>query len=213
MAQYEYKSQRGSTILTVLLVIMLIVIGVLMYMLLGGKMPRADRTNNIESPERVATVPTAPIALATNEFSDGLVNPDYSEKYNLDEFGTGVADIAVFHRDINDDGRPDKITRTRHENGTDHFYYQYTMEINNNGRFENITPDGFRTTEGADCALQKLQFSFRPDFRVIKISRQWQDSWTTPTMATETVYTMVDNKLQPISTRQLKVICNVSDLF
>ncbi len=213
MTTQLYKSQRGATGLTVLLVIMLVVIGVLGYMLIAGKTPQIHRTNNVESPTINATNTTNQPAPTNKTESDGLINPDYSEQYELNEFGAGVARMDAFNRDINHDGRPDRIIRTRHENGTDHYYDQYQIAINNNGTYIDITPDGFRTTQGAECALQKLQFAFRPDFRVVKISRPWQESWTTPTMATETVYTIVKNKLQPISTRQLKVVCDVSDLF
>lgn len=211
MTQHSYKSEHGGVVISVLLVIMLIIIGVLVYILISGRGIKTHHGSDIQSPSQNTTTPGE--IIATNEIGDGLINPDYTQKHELDDFGAGIADVAVFNRDINNDGHVDKIVRTRHENGTDHFYYEYKISVANNGTFIDITPDGFRTTEGAECALQKLKFSFKPDFRVVKVSRPWQESWTTPTMATKTVYTLNGDKITPISSQELKVICDVADLI
>ena len=115
--------------------------------------------------------------------------------------------------DINGDGIRDRITRTRNENGTAHHYYQYKIELNNGGEFVDITPDEFRTVEGAECALAKIQFSFHPEFRAVKITRPWNVSWTTPTTATKIVYAMENQKLVPIERTEMKSVCDVTDLF
>jgi len=211
MNKHSYKSENGGVGISVLLVIMLVIIGVLVYFLMSGRDIKIHRSSDISSPSQITAAPGE--TKDATEIGDGLINPDYHQEHELDEFGAGIAAVAVFNRDINDDGRMDKIVRTRHENGTDHFYYEYKISVNNNGAFIDITPDGFRTTEGAECALQKLKFSFKPDFRVVKVSRPWQESWDTPTMATQTVYTLTDNKITPISSQELKVICDVSDLI
>ncbi len=211
MIQHSYKSEQGGVVISVLLIIMLIIIGVLVYILMSGREIKTHRGSDIQSPSQITA--THGETIAADEIGDGLINPDYYQEYELDDFGAGIADMAVFNRDINNDGRMDKIVRTRHENGTDHFYYEYKISVANNGTFIDITPDGFRTTEGAECALQKLKFSFKPDFRVVKVSRPWQESWTTPTMATQTVYTLNENHITPISSQDLKVICDVADLI
>lgn len=166
-----------------------------------------------------ADAPTAPGTDAEytrqrgGPFTDGLKNPSSTVEYTLDEYGTGIASREVFGIDINQDGNRDRITRDRYENGTAHFYFAYKVELNAPGGFTDITPDDFRTTEGADCSLQKLQFIFKPNFQVIKISREWQDSWTTPTMASRTIYTIQNDMLHAGAPRQLRNICNVSELF
>lgn len=205
------QSQSGSAILNVLLILMFIVIAVLIYVLAGGPLPKIGRTGGVQSPDVQNQM--AQVFTNNGEFSDGLIKPNFSDKYDLDEFGAGISERDIFDIDINNDGRNDRITRTRNENGTSHFYYQYKIELNQNGKFVDITPEGFRTTEGAECALTKLQFVFQPEFRVIKISRDWQESWDTPTMATKTVYALENGNLKQISSTPMKVICDVSDLF
>ena len=206
------KNEQGGITVNILLIIMLIVIGVLIYILAGGTVPRIGKTGGVTSP---TTMPDEQQLFTTSggEFTDGLVNPGFSQEYQLDEFGTGVAQRDIFDIDINGDGARDRITRTRNENGTAHFYYEYKIELNSNGKYIDITPDGFRTTEGAECALTKFQFKFQPEFRVIKISRQWQDSWDTPTMATRTIYSLAGTELAPGKPQQLKSVCDVTDLF
>ena len=210
------KNQSGNVFVTILLIIMFIIIGILIYILAGGPVPKISTSFGVQSPNMPEQTSSESASNVTysGEFSDGLnTTPDFYEQYQLDEFGSGTSERAIFDIDINRDGRNDRITRTRVENGTSHFYYQYKIELNQNGNFIDITPDGFRTTEGAECALQKLQFQFKPDFRVIKISRDWQDSWDTPTVATKYVYEIENDSLNQISAEQMKSVCDVSDLF
>lgn len=203
------NQQSGNILFNILLIIMFAIIAVLIYILAGGPVPKIIRSGGVQSPNIQIPINTN----NTGEFSDGLINPDSAEKYQLDEYGAGISERDIFNRDINGDGRMDRITRTRNENGTSHFYYQYKIELNENGKFVDITPDGFRTTEGAECALQKLQFIFNPDFQVIKISRNWDTSWDTPTMATRTMYTFNNGKMISHAPQQMKIVCDVSDLF
>lgn len=203
------KQQSGNILFNVLLVMLIVTIGVLAYMLINKRDETTGRTMTVVSPN----APTATVATDDDEFNDGLRNPDTVTRGTLDEFGAGIAETAVFNRDINDDGRPDRITRRRVENGTDHFYYDYKIELNTKNGYTDITPNGFRTTEGADCALQKLRFVFKPDFRVIKISRDWEQSWDTPTPATRTEYTITGNQFHNIASTPVGTICNVADLF
>lgn len=207
----ENKNQSGSITFNILLVIMFLIIAVLIYILAGGDLPKLGRTVGVQSPDTTTQV-TGTIN-KEGAFSDGLKEPNFSEQYELDEFGSGISERDIFDIDIDGDGRRDRITRTKNENGTSHFYYQYKIELNKDGEFVDITPDGFRTTEGAECSLQKLQFDFKPEFRVIKISRDWQDSWDNPTMATKTIYVFNNGNLTPIESSKMKVICDVKDLF
>lgn len=206
-------NERGNITVNILLIIMLVIIAVLIYILAGGPLPNFAKTGGVNSPVAPTPDTTQLFSQTGGKFSDGLINPEFSEQYQLDEFGAGISERDIFDRDINADGVNDRITRTRNENGTAHFYYEYKIELNKNGDFIDITPDGFRTTEGAECALTKLQFAFKPEFRVIKISRDWQDSWDTPTMATRTVYTIENDEIIQIESKPLKSVCNVADLF
>ena len=201
--------ERGSAILTILLIIMVVVIGFLIYLLAGGSIPKATKTVGVESP----TMEISASKTENEQFSDGLTNLVSSKKFNLNEFGEGIAEQNIYEYDINNDGKKDRITRTKNENGTPHFYYEYKIELNKNGAFVDITPEGFRTTEGAECALQKLQFVFKPDFKVIKISRDWKDSWDTPSLAIQTTYNFSDGKIISTSEKELQTICDVSELF
>lgn len=146
-------------------------------------------------------------------FTDGLKQAISEQKQAPDETGAGVTSIKIFQTDINNDGISDRITKTHHESGTAHFWDEYKIELNQNGKYKNITPNGFRTTVGAECALQQLQFVFSPRFQVIKISRPWRDSWDSPSMATRTIYTIKDNKLVAGKPEQLQSVCDVTELF
>ena len=119
----------------------------------------------------------------------------------------------MFRRDINNDGRPDRITRRRVENGTAHFTYEYTIELNIDDEFVDITPDGFNTVEGAQCALGKLRFVFTPAFQVIKISRPWNETWTTPTPAKKDTFSIIQNQIHHIDSAAMPTVCDVAELF
>jgi len=210
--------QRTGTTFKILFAIMILAIIVMIYILAGGRTPPVGKTSGLSAPdttiERAAdTDDTDAPARANGEFTDGLGQPDEVTNHTPDEFGAGIVSIETFNRDINNDGRPDRITRTRVENGTAHFYYEYKIELGTDGGMRDITPDGFRTTEGARCALQKLRFSFRPDFTVTKVSRNWRDSWDTPTPSTKTVFSMQGENLEISETQKLKSVCDVADLL
>ncbi|MDE6571588.1 MAG: hypothetical protein K2L95_05250 [Alphaproteobacteria bacterium] len=204
-------SQSGATGLTVLLILMLVIIGVLGTVLWMRTTDRnaAPVTANADHP--IPTENAAP----TRPAGDGLPRADETTQYPLDDFGAGIAQIDIFFIDINGDGHRDKITRTRVENGTDHYSDKYTIELRGGpgGAFIDITPPDFETIIGAECALQKLQFIFRPTFRVVKVSRPWRQSWITPTLATKTVYSMTGDRLIESSRDPIKEICDVSDLL
>lgn len=146
-------------------------------------------------------------------FTDGLENPEDIQTEKADEFGVGIVKVETFSIDINNDNTPDRITKIRHESGTAHFWDEYKIEINKNGRFRNITPNGFRTTTGAECALQQLQFRFKPYFHIIKISRPWTDSWNNPSMATRTIYTVNNDRLIADTPEKIRSVCDVAELF
>lgn len=146
-------------------------------------------------------------------FDDGLGSPKDKIGYKTDETGDGITQIETFLYDINTDGKADKITRIHHENGTAHFWDEYTIELNDNDRFRSVSTDDFRTINGAECALQKLKFIFKPKFQVIKISRPWIQSWNTPSVATQTIYELKNNKIIAVETKKLSSVCDVTHLF
>ncbi len=199
------QNQRGSITTNILLALMLVAIGVLVFLLTRRDSDHVGQTRGLDA------VPV--VQRGVTGFQDGLQNPNAASKQPLDEYGAGTESIEVFNRDINNDKIPDRITRRRIENGTAHFYYDYKVELNNGKYYTNITPSTLRTTEGAECALTKLQFIFEPEFQIIKISRPWQESWSTPTMARKTVYTLKDNVMHTGPTTNLRVVCDVAELF
>ena len=193
------NQQRGNILFNTLLVVLCAVIAVLIYILAGGPMPGEKKSVGVVSPQMDISDSGADISTNdtyAGEFSDGLGVPDSAQEFALDEFGAGISERDVLN-----------------ENGTVHFFYEYVIELNTGDGFVDITPDGFRTTEGADCALQKLKFIFQPDFRVIKISRKWQETWDTPTMAQRTEYTLNNNQLVPGNAVDMRTVCDVSELF
>ena len=147
------------------------------------------------------------------EFSDGLSNPESVHKFEPNEFGEGVVEVATFSYDLDQDGRPDKISRARRETGTAHFQYIYKVELNDGQKMVNITPKDLFTVEGAECAHQKIQFSFKPDFSITKISRPMGEDWNTPTQSTKTVYALWNNGLRVVTTSEYKTACDVAELF
>lgn len=208
---YKNLSESGNIGFNILLILILIAIGILAYVLFGGDSSQRIRTIGVASPEN--TMIASEQESAPQIFTDGLNNPDFINQSELDELGEGISETAIFNIDINNDGKKDRITRTRHENATAHFFYEYKIELKNNNSYKDITPKGFRTTEGAECALGKLQFVFKPDFKVIKISRPWKTSWNSPSMATKTTYTIVKNTINQIDSVPVKEICDVTELF
>lgn len=204
------KSQNGSIALNIMSILAVGALIALVYVLWTKDTSKEQKTPSeyIPQPER-----TQPKYEPNNVFTDGLTTPRESTEYELDDMGAGIASTDVYYQDINGDGVQDRITKTRNENGTAHYWEDYKIELNQNGRWRNITPDGFRTTEGAECSLQKIQFVFKPKFEVIKISRPWRESWTTPSMATKTIYKMQGDKLVAESTQEVGEICDVAELF
>ena len=149
----------------------------------------------------------------SKEFSDGLTNPDSVTQYPLDEFGMGVSEKSIYYIDINQDNKPDRITKTFTETGNAHSYYEYKIELNQNGKFVDITPENFRTVNGADCDLQQIQFVFKPKFKVILISRELGDTWNDTTTAQKQTFQISENKLQKTETKNLRKVCDVRELF
>lgn len=204
------NTQRSNIFIKIFGLIIMVVIVILVYML-ASKPKKTDvsafGTGSPQISETNTKIKTSGV------FSDGLSSPISSETQMPDETGAGTVQQDVYSVDINRDGVLDRIVRTRKENGTAHFSYEYKVNINKNGAWYNITPNGFYTTEGAECALQKLQFIFKPEFSVVKISRPWSDSWGTPTVATKSVFKIKNDKMVLESSQKLQSVCNVSDLF
>ncbi len=202
------NTQKKSFGLTVATVLMGVLIIILIFLLMRRDNVQTEKSDGIISP-MISNQDKS----GDGAFSDGLINPESSHQGRLDQYGAGVAQTDVFSIDINDDGVPDKITRVRHENGTDHFYFEYQIQVNIDGQMVNVIDENLRTTESAECALQKIKFQFKPTFQVIKISRPWVNSWTTPSMATKTTYNFVNGKLVPTNVSEMKVICDVAQLI
>ena len=185
------------------LAILLVIAGIFIY-ITSDKNRHTDIIEDSDTP--IVVLPSE------SEFSDGLKNPTRVRHFRPDDTGAGVTEIAEYTYDINHDGRPDRITRSRHDNGTAHFQFVYKIELNNGQEFIDVTPRDFYTVEGADCALQKLKFSFEPDFSVIKISRPMGDDWNTPTQSTKTVFSLWGNKMHIATSIEYKTVCDVSEL-
>lgn len=202
----------GDKILIAILIVLILVVGGVLIFMLPGK----DATQL--APEAIVHTQVAidaePVASEKYiEFSDGLGTPDESIQGELDEFGAGIDSIEKFRRDINNDGLVDLITRTHVATGTAHDYHEYKIELNNGGKMVDITPDGFRTTHGAECALRLIQFHFKPTFSATIISRPFEDTWVTPSMASRTKYSLNGGKITAGAPEKLSRVCDVTELF
>ena len=149
----------------------------------------------------------------SGSFSDGLTDPDSVTQYPLDEDDVGVAEKSIYYVDINKDGNKDRITKTFTDTGNAHAYYEYKIELNDNGKFVDITPENFRTVNGADCDLQQIQFVFKPSFKVILISRDMGDTWDDETMANKQTFKLSGNKIVAGDKKTLRPVCDVKELF
>lgn len=149
----------------------------------------------------------------TKTFSDGLFDADSVTRYPLDEFDIGTAEKTIYYVDINKDDVKDRITKIYYETGNAHAYNEYKIELNMDGKFVDITPENFRTVNGADCDLQQIQFVFKPNFRVILISRNLGETWDTETIAIKKVFKISDNKLKLSDEKTLHKVCDVKELF
>lgn len=206
------KSQCGKISVNMILVIMIVIIGILMGVLIFNK-----KDANVSQADSVTTSTTPdyqnPDVISTTDgFDDGLGRAD-NIKTPAPNADSDVDNIAVFMRDINNDGITDRITRTHHATGNAHDWDEYKIEIKKDNYFDNITPDGFRTTMGADCALRKIKFSFRPQFSVVIVSRPFHDTWNTPSVAEKTTYSIKDDKLIHGTPQPLSAVCDVAELF
>lgn len=189
----------------IIVLVILLIVGVMIIYFMG----------NNEKNENVATDTDAFIVSTETgrNFTDGLGTPSNVRHFQPDDSGAGITEVAEYIYDINNDGRPDRITRSRVENGTAHFQYVYKIELNDNEKYVDITPKNFYTIEGAECALQKLQFSFKPDFTVTKISRPMGEDWNTPTQTTKTVFALWNGKMHTVSSIEYKTACDVAELY
>ena len=199
---------KANILRTIFTTLLICAIGVLMYVLVSETPKHSTQTIAQDSPTL-----SKPINKSPEVFTDGLGEPDSENIMPLDEFGAGIDNIAVFNRDINNDNMPDRITRTHVATGNAHDYEEYKIELNKNGKFVDITPKGFRTTKGADCILRRIQFDFLPHFSAKIISRPFQDTWDTPSVATKTVYELNDNIMAESGTQKMSSVCDVTELF
>ena len=67
-------------------------------------MPKFGQTHGVVSPSANDNEIAPTFVPSPGEFSDGLINPDFSQSYQLDEFGSGLAQRDIFDIDINEEG-------------------------------------------------------------------------------------------------------------
>ena len=190
------------------------IIPVIALLILSGVLYKKLLNNNAE---QTALMPEQTLndndSFSSLIFHDGLKNPDSVTTYQLDEFDVGISEKSVFFVDINNDGIPDRITKVFFDNGNAHSYYKYTVELKDDEKYVDITPNKLQTTNGADCDLQQIQFKFKPQFQIIVISREMGDTWDDPTMAYKQIFTLKNNKIYSSQKIKLREICDVKELF
>ena len=197
---------KSKNVLLFISVILLCLLGFMAYKISTkhDEKPHTDIANE---------VPVDSFTTNHKMFSDGLPKPDSVITYKLDEFDTGPAKKMVYYIDINQDGIPDRISKTFIETGNAHSYYEYKIELKNGNSYIDITPENFRTTNGAECDLQQIQFRIKPRFSVKLVFRELGNGWNQPTMAKEKIYTLSGDTFQASDIKSLKTICDVKELF
>lgn len=142
----------------------------------------------------------------TANFSDGLPEPDKTEFFDLpDDYG--IKSIDVFYIDINNDGVKDIVKRGRFITGTAHSYTFYDMYSAQGDLIAHLT-----TQESADCVLRAYKFQLRP-FKIIEASRPVGKDYIEPTKVKLEKFEIKDNKLEPVSSRNYRPICDVRYLL
>ncbi len=142
----------------------------------------------------------------TGVFSDGLPEPDKTETFDLsDEYGT--KQIDTFYIDVNNNGIKDTIKRGRFVTGTAHSYTFYDIYLDNGKKLARLT-----TLEGADCILRAYKFQIQP-FLITSASRDIGEDYAEPTKAKIEKLEIRDNKMESVSSKEYKPICDVRYLL
>ena len=142
----------------------------------------------------------------TGVFSDGLLVPDKTEFFDLsDEYG--IKQIDTFYIDVNDNGIKDTIKRGRFVTGTAHSYTFYDIYLDNGEKLERLT-----THEGADCVLRAYKFQIKP-FLITSASRNVGTDYAEPTKAKIEKFEIKDNKMESVSYKEHRPICDVRYLL
>ena len=142
----------------------------------------------------------------TGVFSDGLPTPDKTETFDLsDEYGT--KQIDTFYVDVNNNGTKDTIKRGRFVTGTAHSYTFYDIYLDNGKKLERLT-----TLEGADCVLHAYKFQMQP-FLITSASRNVGADYAEPTKAKIEKFEIKDNKMESVSSKEYRPICDVRYLL
>ena len=140
------------------------------------------------------------------DFSDGLPNPDKTEVFDLSE-DYGIKQIDTFYLDINNDGKKDTIKRGRFVTGTAHSYTFYDIYLDNGDLLTHLT-----TQEGADCFLRAYKFQLQP-FVITSASRDIGKDYIEPAKATVETFEIKDNKMESVSFKEHRPICDVRYLL
>lgn len=197
--------KKTSYFIWILIICVLCVVAFVFY--------NAHKKNTVK-PQMMMTVNDYEAPEQIQKFSDGLHNADSITRYDLDEFDIGVSEKSIYYVDINQDGIKDRITKTFTQTGNAHSYYSYKIELKKGDTYIDITPNNLRTTNGASCDLQQIQFIFQPTFKITIISRELGDTWPTPTMAYRQEYGLTkENKLTSSTRQKIRPICDVKELF
>ncbi len=192
----------------IIFIIAIVILGVLVFMFSNkthNEIPVSNETMFVDFNKDTTNIKTI--------FSDGLRDPDSVTTYPLDKYGMGVSEKSIFYVDINRDKVKDRITKIFVETGNAHSYYQYKIELNIDGKFVDITPSNFRTTNGDVCDLQQIQFIFKPSFKVILIYRELAETWDSPSVARKQIFKISGNKFVSDSPKSLRSVCDIKELF
>lgn len=208
----------------------IIIIGTLIGLFFISSSVKKKSETDIMIPEQTEMIYTKKSLPAKPEiitgFDDGLYKPWKVENGVLDQFGEGVISREIYKGVFGMQKIPYTIEKANiATNGRENFA-EYKVVIHkksgeNNATFSDhqkqvildVTPQDLNTINGADCSLKRIKFGFDPSLTITVISRPFIDTWITPSMATMKRYTLKDNKMELIESKEIGVICDVTELF
>ena len=142
----------------------------------------------------------------TGNFSDGLPTPDKTENFDLPE-DYGTKRIDTFYIDVDNNGIKDTIKRGRFVTGTAHSYTFYDIYLDSGKKLERLT-----TLEGADCVLRAYKFQMQP-FVITSASRPVGKDYMEATKAKVETFEIKNNKIESVSDKEYRPICDVRHLL
>lgn len=132
-------------------------------------------------------------------FDDGLPvradSTEYTTATDRNGRDSGIYQYEYFYIDVNNDTRPDRITRGRYTSPTSAYTF-YRIEIQGpNRKYDRLPITDFQTIENYGCFFRVFKFGFSPRFTITAASRDVVTNCVTPTAAKLDIWELVNGEL------------------